>query len=180
MKAKLIRFIKLLLILLLILGVAVIVLLNSSWAQTKLAKSITTAMSNDLGVTMTVQEVNIDLYKTVNLRQVYVEDQRGDTLALIGNLEGTIEKFSTGDKVIHFDELVLSDVIFYLKKEEGSDDQNIDFLVDYFKKPKDAKKSKWDVDCHSLILENAAFSNHDYNQEPKLDRVDVKHLGLCG
>ncbi len=125
-----------------------------SWLGHRLADYL----SNEWNTEVRIGSVDIDLWSKLNIRDIYVEDQRGDTLGYIHNLSVNSYTFDrhTGDIVVN--DVEIQDLYFNLVRPQGEKYLNYKFLVDYFTSPEDSTKSGG-----LFILKHMALSNGRFN-----------------
>lgn len=169
----------LLLVLVLFIGGGYIAL-RSPKVQTRITQYIAGKLSEELKTTVSVQGVDVGFFNRVILEGLYVEDQAGDTLAYLSDLHLGLQYISLNNQQVYLNRVRLDNVKFYLRKYEGDDKLNLQFLIDYFSAPKDTSDAKkpWDIRSNSLELRNAAFQLHDNYSAYKEIGVDYKHLDV--
>ena len=158
-------------------------LFKSYTFQSWLASQLGWYMSNELDVVVRIDKVEIDIFNRVYLKGVYIEDREGDTLIYANEVKCSISDYKIfGDKrFVNFKDITLVSPRIKLAKYNGSDDLNIDFLVDYFDSgPRDPKKKRNPVAvyCEKVNIIAGYISMDDYNEKRSRFGVDFDHLGL--
>ena len=147
-----------------------------TWAAQKMAKKL----SEDLNTTVRIDKVDIRFINKVLLEGVYIEDLHGDTLVWAPTIKGKVYDYSFKKQFFDIEDLNLIDANIELKKYEGEEDLNFQFLADYFDsgKEKDTSKSPWDVNVRAINLTKVDFSYSDFNKEPIEKGIDFNHIDL--
>lgn len=105
------------------------VALQNSNVQDRIAHYLTDTLSKDLNTTLTIDDIEIDFFKTIDVKGIYFEDQSGDTLLYADHLYGDIAVFSLFNKKIILDEIELEGA--KLNLDASSDISNFQFFLDY-------------------------------------------------
>lgn len=169
----------LLLLLILIIGGGYVAL-RSPKVQTKITQYIAEYLSDELKTKVSVEGVDVAFFNRVILEGLYVQDLKGDTLAYLTDLHLGLRYISLEKQRVHLSKVRLDNVKFYLRKYEGDEKLNLQFLIDYFAAPKDTTKvtKPWDIRSNALELRNAAFQLQNYYADEKESGIDYKHLDV--
>ncbi len=118
--------------------------LQSSWVQNWLIQRVAGYLSEELNTTVTVGHIDIAFFDNILLEQVYIADQRGDTLLYAGQLAAGVKGnfFSAIYRKLEFTDITLSRAKVYARRYEETYDFNYDFFIDYFSGPKSNKPKK--------------------------------------
>ena len=127
---------------------------------------------------ITVERVSIRLVKSVVLGGVYVEDQHGDTMIYLKELNVSISDISTSKHYLKIGKLTLSDGVFNLVRYKGESHDNLKFLTDYFASTDTAKGTPWDLKVADVQLQNMRFRRENENETPDSYGVDFEHLNV--
>ena len=76
----------------------IIILLSTSFVQTKLAKYTTNSLNEDFGTDLLIQKVDLSFLGTVQLKGIEIRDHHQDTLIFVNRLSTSLlnaKKFST-------------------------------------------------------------------------------------
>jgi hypothetical protein len=154
--------------------------LRSPYVQTRITQRIADYLSGELNTTITVKGVDIGFFNRLIIEGLYVEDQQGDTLGNIQRLHIGVKSLNIEKHKILIDRLTLDSVVFNLRKYEGQDVQNIQFIVDYFKSTKvdTTVKPVWDIRFDEVQLIGANFRMDDDNKPRKAVGIDYRHLDV--
>lgn len=143
------------------------IILHSSLVQTFLTKQIAAYLSKKLNTEVTVGGVDINLFKTVNLDNVFIRDQKKDTLLFVDRLRININdiNFSQHNAFITGVKLYNPVVNLYL---DSLRKMNYSFILSAFKGEKDTTASApWNIFIHSVEIENGNFTYKKYSAVPK-------------
>ena len=156
------KYIKYIILGLLILLVAAALLIQLPSIQTKLTNKINQSLSEKLGNQISVEEVDIDFFNQVDLAGVYIEDLQGDTIAYIESLEVKTSLLGLIKNELIITEATLRGADIQLKKDLANGEYNFQFLIDAFT-PTDSTSSKTSLafDLEELELENTHFKLQD-------------------
>lgn len=153
--------------------------LRSPRVQTKITQQIADYLSDELETQVSVEGVDIGFFNRLILEGLYVEDLKGDTLAYLNSLHLGLNYVSLDKNQIYLSKVRVDDLKFYLHKYEGDEKMSIQFLIDYFKIPKDTlDKTVWDIRSNALELRNAAFQLRNHYSDKTNLGIDYKDLDV--
>lgn len=135
----------------------------------------------ELNTHIHIERVEIDVFKRLLIRNLYIEDLHGDTLLYTHKLETTIEELNLGKDFVKLGHVTVSDPRIKLKKYKGDRDLNLQFIIDYFAddSPKDPNSKPFLIYAKSVKLKNGFFSMDDQNKKPKKKQMDFDHLRVA-
>lgn len=136
------RFLVSVLLFLLASFLVVYILIQQPSIQSWLADKATTWLSEKTGTEVSVEGVEIKFFRTVRLNSVYIEDQKGDTLAYIRHLDSKLSYFNPFKSKFYFNTLSLDGVRANVYRTESDSTFNFSFLLDAFSSGKTPKKKK--------------------------------------
>lgn len=149
--------------------------------QTWLGKKVSTYMSNELDTKVSIEAIQLDLFKKAKLKGVIVLDQKQDTI-LYGNLNLDIKNFDYKNESLILKKIVLENTTAKLIKYKNQKDLNFQFLVDYFDSDKvtrtKVKKKGWDITFGDIVLNNLTFIYRDDNGDTKVSK-NMNFENLC-
>jgi len=135
--------------------------LHLTVVQNWLVGKVTKGLSEKLHVKVEIKHIDLDFFDKLDLKGLYVEDQKKDTLVYAGSVTISItDWFFLKDKAtIHT--LELSDATVNLNRTDTV--WNYQFLVDYFSSAKKSTDSSGGIalDLKELTLRNIAFNQVD-------------------
>lgn len=150
-------------------------LLQLESVQTYIAKKSAVFLSEELQTHIEIERVKLRLFKYVELDDLLIEDQRGDTLIYLKSLSIDLLTFS-----IYQDELNLGAILekphVHLVRNADESDFNYQFLIDYFSSNDSTSESNFLISSDRLEVSNGQFSLHDYHEEDTSSRMDYNHV----
>lgn len=160
-----------LLFLLLLGGIA----LSLPSVQTKIAHYVTDSLNKDYGTDINVEQVEITIFGSVQLKKVFVKDEKKDTLIYADRIITSIldtKKLLDGN--LYFGKMTADGLTLNVKTYKGQKDTNLDKFVAAFDDGKPAS-GKFRMVSNQITLKNCRFREIDYNREVPLD-VDFTRL----
>lgn len=102
--------------------------------QNWLVDRVASALSKAWGAEVSVGYVYLSLVDGVELSRLYVSDQQGDTLLYAGALKAGLRSgvWSVLRGRLEFDQIDLEQARFFLRRDEGKEALNLQFILDYF------------------------------------------------
>ncbi len=169
--------------------------------QSYFGKKAAGFLSRELNAQISIEGLYFKPFTSLQLRQLYVSDQSGDTLFYAGGLEASFDLASLLQNQLSIDRVHLSDAQFQLQiDQEGH--PNLDFLIDYFAPAKERKeRKKLKLDLRRIELQNLSFHFLDHRkaadnvadlrahrlnppgqgaQRPAIDFDDLELRGISG
>ncbi len=144
--------------------------MRSRPVQQYLVNKITVFLSSELNTRVSISGIDIELFKTIVLEDVFVADQQGDTLFYIGKFKADIGAFSNSNHRVIMSYLKLEDAKVKFVKHQGQEDFNYEFFFDYFSGPPRTTPNPnpviWTIGFDQLVLSNTYFWMHDETEPP--------------
>lgn len=137
-------------------------------------------MSKELNAVVEIDRLEIDLLRRVELKGLYIQDLKGDTLIYAPSAKCLLQNYSIRKRIINLDEISLIHPRIKIAKYKGDKDLNFEFLADYFDDgKKSGKKSRpWKLGIKRIKVKNANFSLDNFNKSYRRFGIDFDHLGL--
>jgi hypothetical protein len=164
---------------LLILVIFLVFAIRSSWVQTYLANQATSFLSKELHAKVQIGAVDIVLFRYVDLKDVYLEDQNQQPILALKHLYLGLDQFKLLQNKVLINELRLygGKVNLSLDQKEGR--SNFAFIEDYFAADQPSKSSTdFQVQLAELSMAHIAFSYHDLRKDTLDFGVDFDHIEL--
>ena len=148
-------------------GILVILLVAAYFAfrspavQTWVCQKLGNYLADELDTKITIGGVDIKFFTSIELENLYVEDQHGDTLLDAPYFTINLSEFDYDVQHVRVDGITLTNANVKIKKYEGEKGLSFRFLVQYFKSTdtiKDTTSTPWDVELGTVKLENCKFS----------------------
>ncbi len=111
--------------------VFVFLIFKSPPVQSFITSIIAKKLSDELKATISIGSVDITFFKDALLHDVYVSDQKGDTLFFIKHLLVSYKNFDTKTKFLHLKKVEIYQPIAHLKLNEKGF-LNLQYILDYF------------------------------------------------
>ncbi|MFB6257336.1 MAG: translocation/assembly module TamB domain-containing protein [Flavobacteriales bacterium] len=172
------QILKLFLLTLLLLLIGAYLALRTSPVQTWLAGMVTKELSEQAGVPIRVDRVDLEWFRTISLEGVYVEDLHKDTLLYSKEIKGSIGSFAFFEKRLHLDHLQLESPHVELKRYSDRPDHDIRSLIESFSS-KDTSGKGWEFRVETLGIDDGSFVHHDQHapSKPK-GQMDFKNFRM--
>ncbi|MFN6038277.1 MAG: hypothetical protein ACK452_07405, partial [Bacteroidota bacterium] len=100
--------------------------------QTWAGQKVSAWLSDELNTIVSIQRLEIDFFSRVNLRGVYIQDLKKDTLLYGESLSLNIKDFNLSEKKMEIGVCKLDNIKAKLIKYKNDKDFNFQFLADYF------------------------------------------------
>jgi len=158
----------------LLLVVLLLGLLQLSSVQTYIAKQAGSYLSKELNAKVSIEKVEIDLCSDIHLKEFFIEDQKKDTLIYVKDLISGSFDFSLNKSFISLDDITLDRPQFNLRTYAGEDQNNLQFIVDYFSS-EDTVTKDFLVQIEQLKVIDGNFKFHNYNYSDSLSEHFNSH-----
>lgn len=148
--------------------------------QTYIAKQLAGYISAELGAEVSMDKVEIDLLRRVQIKGLLVRDLKADTLLYAPSIKCVLSNYSVRKRFVHFSEMEMIQPRIKIAKYKGDKDLNFQFIADYLDDGKKSTSTKkpWKVYCHAIKVKKANFSMNNYNKSYSTFGIDFDHLGL--
>ena len=166
---KLLKYIVLFLLL-------IIILLSTSYVQTKLAKYATIAINEDFGTDLLIQKVDLSFLGTVQLKGIEIRDHHKDTLIFVNKLSTSLlNAKKILDREVKLKSISIEDAHFHMKTYKDEQDDNLAVFIDSFDTdiPKDSLRKRF-----ILETSNIYFSNLNYKLTNENDQKPLKYKAI--
>ena len=154
-------------------------LLSLPPVQQRLCSEGEKALGEFLNTEVKIGSVSITPFNQLELKDVLVYDQQGDSLLTVNKLGAGINlKELIADKriVVTYGEII--GLNGHVTRPDKSSPTNMQFIIDAFK-PKDEKPPKpFDVQVKTVVVRQSTISYDVLDQPRKADRFDANHLAV--
>ena len=117
----------------LLLFIILVLILSIPSVQTKLGKYATKKVNEEFGTNITIAKVGLQFNGDVELKEIFVEDHKKDTLISIVELNTSILNFrNLYNGKLNFGDVDIEGLILNIKTYEGESDTNLDVFVEKF------------------------------------------------
>ena len=163
---KVIRWIGVIFLTLVLIFIVAWAALQFPAVQTKVVQQVTNNLSKTLDTKVSIGKVDIDFFKTVVLKDVFIEDQKQDTLLFASELDATIGLFSILDSKIQLSQINLKNAVVQLSRPQADSLFNFNFLIEAFstndpKEEKDTTVKAWEFNIENVLLQQVKFNIND-------------------
>ncbi|MCX8080655.1 MAG: translocation/assembly module TamB [Bacteroidia bacterium] len=150
-----IRFLGILSIFFIALFLAAFFLVKSHHFQTWLGKKVSEKLSNDTGIDLEINRIEIDFFKTVVLKEVFAGKKYTDTLLAAKKIKAEADIIDRDKKEIKLKSILLDSPKFILHQPEKGKNL-LDSLLSYFDSGPDTTSSEqaWKFDPGTIELKN--------------------------
>ncbi|MEY8849028.1 translocation/assembly module TamB domain-containing protein [Psychroserpens sp. XS_ASV72] len=146
--------------------IILVLILSIPPVQTALGKYATNRINEDYGTNINIGKIGLQFNGDVELKEIYIEDHKKDTLISIMELNTSILNYgnlSAGK--LNFGDIDIYDLIFYVKTYPGEVDTNLDVFVAKFDEDQPTKeKSGFLLSSSDVSIYNGIFSISDENK----------------
>lgn len=176
---RVVRWTFLVIVSLLFIVLVVIVLLLYPVVQTWIAGIVSRKLSEDLGITVRIERVEIRPLAMNRLHGVFIADLNGDTLIAVDELRIRGLRIDAEEQRIKVRRLELHDTRFALAKAQGDAHSNLTNLLERIaSKDTSSSGADWKVQCGELDIRRLHFSFHDGNADTLPFGVDFHHVDV--
>tara|TARA_R110002096_G_scaffold66077_3_gene160894 strand:- start:57 stop:4457 length:4401 start_codon:yes stop_codon:yes gene_type:complete len=159
--------------------IILVLILSIPPVQTALGNYATKRINNDFGTNINIDKVGLQLNGDVELKNIYVEDYKKDTLISIAELNTSILSFRNlyNGKLV-FGDIDIMNLVFNIKTYKGTTETNLDVFVAKFDddNPRD-NKSDFLLSSSDVSIYDGIFTLSDDNRETA-KRLDFNNLNI--
>ncbi|WMI70365.1 translocation/assembly module TamB domain-containing protein [Mangrovimonas sp. YM274] len=139
--------------------------------QTSLGKYATKYLNEEFGTHISIEKVGLQFNGDVELKQIYIEDYKKDTLISVRELNTSILNFkNVYEGQLVFGDIDIMNLVFNIKTYRGEKQTNLDVFVARFDEENpDKVKSNFLMSSSDVSIYNSVFKLIDENKEtPKI------------
>ncbi|WP_299228173.1 translocation/assembly module TamB [uncultured Psychroserpens sp.] len=150
-----------------LLFVILVLILSIPAVQTSLGKRITKRINDDFGTNINIGKVGLQFNGDVELKEIYIEDYKKDTLIAITELNTSILNFGNlANGTLDFGDIDIMNLTFNIKTYLGAEDTNLDIFVAKFDEDNPRKeKSNFLLSSSDVSIYDGTFRLIDENRE---------------
>ena len=147
--------------------------------QQRLCRAGEEALSEFLDTKVTIGSVSISPFNQLELNDVLINDQQGDSLLTVDKLGAGISlKDLLADRRVVVTYGEINGLKGHVSRPDKDSPTNVQFIIDAFK-PKDDQPSKpFDVQVNTVVVRRSALTYDVLDQPRKPGRLDVNHLAI--
>ncbi|NER15920.1 translocation/assembly module TamB domain-containing protein [Spongiivirga citrea] len=143
------------------------IIFNIPAVQTYFARKATNSINKEFGTNINIGRVGLSLTGNADIKDIYIEDYKKDTLIYIKSLEASILGIKNAiNGKLEFSAVDMDGLQFNLKTYKGEDFTNLDVFVDKLDTPSESTEpSSFLLKAADIGLENGVFRLIDENLE---------------
>ncbi len=143
----------------------------SKTIQTYVSKEVATYLSEKTHTPITIQGVDISLFKSIIIKGLYAEDYQKDTLFYIKKLDIRLDSFNLKKRNIYVNTLTLNKTYFKLYEGKGNK-QNIGVFIDALTQEKEEQNADtvqipWSIDVKNIDIKDSFFGYKTVDYIPR-------------
>ncbi len=144
----------------------VVLILSIPLVQTRLGSHVTKLLNRDFETHISIEKVGLQFNGDVELKTIYIEDYKKDTLISIKELNTSILSFPNLYKGrLIFGDIDIIDLVFNIKTYKDETETNLDVFVDKLSsKKRSAKKVDFLMSSSDVSIYNGVFNLIDENK----------------
>lgn len=151
--------------------------LSTKTVQTWIIKKATNTLSSELKTKVSIGAINFRLFDKVDLMDLYIEDQQGDTLFYFKRLGLIIDHYNSDKRFILLKKLELVGAKVHFYQHKNQQDFNYQFFIDYFNNQSSSGGGSWVIKSKKVQLYDSEFMLWDQTSTPPDDRkFDEGHM----
>lgn len=151
----------------LLLFVILVLFLSIPAVQTHLGNRATKWVNNEYGTNINIGRIGLQFNGDVELKDIYIEDYKKDTLVNIEELNTSVISFKNlYENKFAFGDIYLEGLTFNLKTYQGDKDTNLDMFVARFDEENpNREKSDFLLSSSDVSISNSTFKLSNENKE---------------
>ncbi|WP_241485289.1 translocation/assembly module TamB domain-containing protein [Psychroserpens damuponensis] len=150
-----------------LLFIILVLILSIPAVQTNLGQRLTKRINDDYGTNINIGKVGLQFNGDVELKEVYVEDYKKDTLIAIDELNTSIVNYrNIINGTLNFGDIDIMNLTFNVKTYKGEKDTNLDIFVAKFDEDNPRpEKSTFLLSSSDVSIYDGTFRLIDENKE---------------
>lgn len=159
--------------------IILVLFLSIPAVQTRLGKYATERLNNEFGTNINIQKVGLQFNGDVELKHIYIEDYKKDTLISIVELNTSILSVrNLINGTLNFGDIDIMGLVFNIKKYSGEEDTNLDVFVAKFEddNPR-VEKSTFLLSSSDVSIYTGIFRMIDENKET-VKLLELENLNI--
>lgn len=157
----------------------VIILLSTSFVQTKLAKFATKTINQDFGTDLIIKKVDLSFLGSIELKGIEIRDHHNDTLIFINKLSTSLlnaKRIINGE--VKLNSVSIEESYLYMKTYVNEKNNNLSVFIDRF----NTKQIDSTQNIFTLQTSNIYISNLNYKlvNQNDIKVIKYKAIGIGG
>lgn len=148
--------------------------------QTWIVKRAVSYLSGELNTKVEIESIQIEFFRTLSIKGLYIEDLHHDTLLYAGEISTVIEMFAPGKNKIYLANAEINNGIVKIQKYKNEKGLNFRFIEEYFSSSeKDTTPSvPFDFNPGTISLNNMQLVYRDNRYNDYFKGVDFDDIRL--
>lgn len=147
--------------------------------QDRMCREGEKALSEILDTRVNIGSVSITPFNQLELNDVLVNDQQGDSLLMVEKLGAGISlKQLIADHRIVITHAEVIGLNGHVTRPEKNSPTNVQFIIDAFKSKDDKPSKPFDVQINTVVVRKSALTYDVLDQPVKAGRFDANHLAV--
>ena len=163
----------------LLLFIILVLVLSIPFIQTQIGNYATELLNEEFGTNINIDKVGLQFNGDIELKNIYIEDYKKDTLININELNTSIPSFRNfyNGKLV-FGDIDINGLVFNIKTYQGETDTNLDVFVAKFEDDNPRKaKSDFLLSSSDVSIYDGVFTLSDENREAS-QIIQVEDLNI--
>jgi hypothetical protein len=165
----------------LFLNILVVVLLNIPAVQQKIVNIVLNEVQKKIDTDVSIGRIHLNLFKGLILEDIYVADQKGDTLLYVSSLSARFSPLQVyRNNTLRLNHVSLENFNIYLNKETAESPFNYQFIIEAFSSAdtlvKDTTPSTFDLILRNVELVNGTFKYDIFSEAEKEGQFNPSHI----
>ena len=147
--------------------------------QNRLCREGEKALSEYLNTEVNIGSVSFSPFNQVELNDVFIHDQQGDSLLQVGKLGAGVslkELFADRRVVVTYAEII--GLQGHVTRPDKDSPTNMQFIIDAFKPKDDGPPKPFDVQVKTVVVRQSELTYDVLDQPRKAGRFDPNHLAV--
>lgn len=149
-----------------ILLIALALLIQFPSVQTWLTNKAVSFLEDKIGTEVSLGSISISFPKNIVLEDIYLEDQKGDTLLYAGRLEVNTDLWALTRNEIQLNKIALENTAAFVDRAENDSAYNFTYILDAFAGdstavPDTLEQKGWNITLETLQLDDIRVHYHD-------------------
>lgn len=139
--------------------------------------------SNKIGAKVSIDGFSLFLLDDISLRNVYIEDQKGDTLLYADQISLDFDFSKLLNRKVEINKVYLVETKFLMSRKLNEPDYNFQFIIDSFKSESPSNSTPWEFLVQTVFIRKSSYSLYDIysgiHVEVELGKaeIDIEKLG---
>ncbi len=161
----------------------IIALVNYSFVQTLLGVGVSTYFSKEWNAKVQIASINLNILDHLILRGVELYTPQGDTVIIAERISIRFDEFPITPQGLKLDRVRLKNTYYCFQKYDNGKDNNLKFIIDYFKKEKaedTTSSNRFVISVNKLVLRNVEYQMYlpGYEDFKFTQGVNVKGMNF--